>query len=254
MAESNTPAGHPRPLQPREDERALGGPQALPASWLVDFEGAASAEVDRLFEDQRLIQVLAAHDFGGPNWERFQAALARYGVQVLGAWLGNGTIFRRCEDRGLPTLGPRRLSAEDRQEITELTVAESIALFRKKALRAGGWDPERGASLKTYFIGRCLLQFPRNYEKWLRDEQPLDTVPDIEMLEHADLGPGPEALAEGRLVLAAALQATPALMKVARVFVLQEAGYGQAEVAKRLGLTIGAVESLLYRHRQKEGA
>jgi hypothetical protein len=151
-------------------------------------------------------------------------------------------------------MGPRRLSPEDRREITALTVAESIALFRKKAMCAGAWDPQRGASLKTYFIGRCLLQFPRTYENWLRDERPLDTVADLKSLQHADPRPGPATFAEGRLMLAAPLWATPALVKVVKILALLEAGYGQAEVAQRLGLTTGAVESLLYRHRQKRGA
>jgi hypothetical protein len=93
MGEPNAPTGQPRPLQPRREAEAPPRPEALPAAWLVDFEGAASAEVDRLFEDQRLIQVLAAQGFEGPNWARFQEALTRDGVQVLGTWVGNGSNF-----------------------------------------------------------------------------------------------------------------------------------------------------------------
>jgi hypothetical protein len=254
MGEPNKPSDwHRRPLQRPAGEGNPADPEALPAAWLVDFEGNTSAEVDRLLEDQRLFQVLATQNFDGPIWDRFQDALTRYGLQVLRSWLGTGLIFRRCEERGLPTKGPKHLSAEERLEVAALTVAESIVIFRKKALREGAWDSGRGASLRTYFIGRCLLQFPRIYERWLRSERALELVGDPEQLEHADPGPSPEAQAETRLMLAAAL-AAPGVLKVAKALVLLEAGYGQAEAARRLGVSVGAIESLLYRHRKKEGA
>jgi hypothetical protein len=242
-----------RPLQRPGGDGTPADPEALPAAWLMDFDGDTSAEVDRLLEDQRLCQVLATQDFEGPIWDRFQDALTRYGIQVLRSWLGTGLIFRRCEERGLPTRGPQRLSADERLELAALTVAESIVIFREKALREGAWDSDRGASLRTYFVGRCLLQFPRIYERWLRSERILELVDDPEQLEHVDPGPGPEAQAELRLMLAAAL-AAPGVLKVAKVLVLLEAGYGQAEAARRLGMSIGAIESLLYRHRKQEGA
>jgi DNA-directed RNA polymerase specialized sigma24 family protein len=244
--------------EPSPVKRRSSGPPndigSLPTSWLVDFEGGPSAKaVDRLVEDSRLYHVLAAQGFEGPGWERFKDALARYGLQVLLSWLHSGVIFKRCRERGLPTQRQVRLNWEDVRELASITVADAIDSFREKVLRTGSWDPDRGASLKTFFIGQCLLRFPRVYQKWLRDEQAWLLTDEPESHGVVDSSLGPEALAETRLLLAGAL-AEPSSLKLARVLFLMDTGYGQAEIARRLGTTVGSIESLLYRHRRKEGA
>jgi len=242
------------PIQRRRGASPPEGLESLPSSWLVDFEGGSSAEaIDRLIEDSRLYHALAAQDFEGPNWNRFKDALARYGLQVIGSWIRTGLIFKRCRERGLPTERPVRLQAGERSELAAITVAEAIAAFRDRVLRNGNWDPDRGASLRTYFIGQCLLRFPRVYKNWLRAEKGMDLASLPEDDQITDQGPGPEALAETRLLLASAV-AVPAMMKVARVLLLVESGYRQDEIARRLDMSISSIESLLYRHRRKEGA
>jgi hypothetical protein len=32
------------------------------------------------------------------------------------------------------------------------------------------WDHRRGATLRTYFIGQCLIRFPNIYRRWLAGE------------------------------------------------------------------------------------
>ena len=242
------------PIKRRQGSGLNQNLDALPASWLVDFEGSISAEtVDRLVEDRRLYQVLSRQNFEGPGWERFQNALARYGLQVLRSWIHKGLIFRRCHERGLPTKKPVPLEREQVDELAATTVAEAIHAFRARVLRRNAWDPGRGASLRTYFIGQCLLQFPRIYERWLRTEQEWALVDRPDNLDVVEMSPGPAAVAETRLLLSAAL-AAPRALQLARVLHMIDSGYGQVEVARRLGMSVGSVESLLYRHRRKVGA
>jgi DNA-directed RNA polymerase specialized sigma24 family protein len=227
---------------------------ALPASWLVDFEGTKSAdEVDRLVEDQRLFQVLSSQNFGGPGWERFQDALARYGLQVLLSWIHKGLIFKRCRERGIPTKKPVLIDAAEVEQLAFSTVAEAIHAFRERVLRRHQWKAEGGASLRTYFIGQCLFQFPRVYARWLREEQEWAALERPKQFAELDKAPGPAEQAETRILLTAAF-AAEGTRKLARVLHLIDAGYGQEEVAEQLGITVGAIESLLYRHRRREGA
>jgi len=255
----------PQPRHCTDDEgtsfvqRRTGSPSdeylaALPASWLVDFEGTNDAEaVDRLVEDGRLYQVLSTQNFEGPGWERFQDALARYGLQVLMSWIHKGLIFRLCRERGIPTKRPVLIDAVGVDHLAYGTVAEAIHAFRERVLRRDKWTPAGGASLRTYFIGQCLFQFPRVYERWLREEQEWAALERPTELAVLDPAPGPAEQAEVRLLLTTAL-AVDGTRRLAKVLHLIDAGFGQAEVAERLGLTVGAIESLLYRNRRREGA
>jgi hypothetical protein len=38
-------------------------------------------------------------------------------------------------------------------------------------LKPGKWDYHRGATLKTFFVGACLLQFPNVFEVWATEQR-----------------------------------------------------------------------------------
>ncbi len=46
-------------------------------------------------------------------------------------------------------------------------VTVALAPFRDEVLLPGLWDPAKGASLTTYFVGQCILRFPNVYRSWL---------------------------------------------------------------------------------------
>ena len=51
--------------------------------------------------DKRLRGELAACDFGGEQYQRFEEELARYRMSVLRAWTYSGYIFQLAAKRGL---------------------------------------------------------------------------------------------------------------------------------------------------------
>ena len=59
----------------RDSTRALM--RCRPPGWWTSRARRTRKHLDRLVEDERLYRVLAAQDFEGPGWERFQDALAR---------------------------------------------------------------------------------------------------------------------------------------------------------------------------------
>lgn len=240
-------------VQRRPDSHDLRR-QALPQAWLVDFDGVVSDQVDRLAADNRLYRTLAAAGFRGPGWDRFSDALARYGLQVLRAWIGTGAIFVRCRQRGYRTERRIQLQEDEVIELASMTVAQAIATFRHSVLPKGRWDPEKGASLRTFFIGQCLMKFPRVYATWIRDNPRFELVPEFVDQSVADPSSDPAHLVEIRSLLADAIGSNSQERTLVKVLALLTTGHTQYEIAAQLDMTVGAVESLLFRHRRKVGA
>ncbi len=62
---------------------------------------------------------------------------------------------------------------ETRQDLAIDTVVAALSAFRDEVLnlKENRWNPAKGASLKTFFIGQCKWQFPNVCQKWRRLHQ-----------------------------------------------------------------------------------
>ncbi len=130
--------------------------------------------------DRELLEELAAAGFAGPVYEMFAAGLAAYGLAVTMAWLGTGEIVARCESAGDPVPGTdvsaRSWSAAawagaawtggERLELATETVARALDLFLREVPAAGRWDRRRSPSMKAFFIGACVREFPGVFRAW----------------------------------------------------------------------------------------
>lgn len=226
----------------------------VPPSWLADFEGVAADQIDRMAADQRLYATLSRVGFSGPYWTRFSDALAAYGLQVLKAWIAKGTVFLLCRQKGYKTERRIRLDQQGIEDLASMTVAVAITRFRDGVLRRGRWDPDRGASLRTFFIGQCLIQFPAVYRTWLRENRPMPVVDKLPDRPVTGIESDPAQTAETAVLLAAVILSESRRRALHRVLAMDAAGFSQGETAEQLGLSVSAVESLLYRHRKRVGA
>src|SRR6266702_2035011 len=119
-------------------------------------EQARVENAKRRLGDRALLAELAVADFTGPVFEVAVTEFAAYGIAVLMAWMRTGQII-------------------------------------DKVLKPGKWDPRRGASLKTFFVGACLLQFPNVFEAWLTEQRKWAQVNDEEpILDDAVGGADPQ--------------------------------------------------------------
>ncbi|WP_433329481.1 hypothetical protein [Spirillospora sp. CA-294931] len=145
-------------------------PEDLPEG--VDLDRHRRTE--RLLGDAQKVRELAAAGFTGPAMEVVKGELAEYAIAVLMAWTRNGEIMKRTRARGRPIsvveYGPGRWEYEDRLELAIETTARALDYFVDTALAGGRWDPRKGAALKTYFVGACVLQFPNVYAVWAREQ------------------------------------------------------------------------------------
>jgi hypothetical protein len=201
--------------------------------------------------DAELVTGLMLRGYAGRPWAKFANALAEYAVEVLRAWIASGAIFAKCRAKGVRGLGALQLHARDDDdaiEIAGMTVAVALVAFREKVLIPGRWRPDRGASLKTFFIGQCLFQFPDAYRQWAREMHgvPLDlqaNVGDLALV-HPPAAPTSVVAELRRHLRVLAHDEAPALN------VMVEMGFSHNEIAATTGQTPKAVELKIYRLRK----
>lgn len=241
----NSPAPEPLVL--------AGGRSIQPVEPGARFAREAES-VDRLAADVELIGALMCVQYAGADWLKFREALARYGVAVLCKWILNGQIFRECAAKGFGAIKRRRRVDEDEAlGIAGETVAHAIQFFREKVLIPAVWDPAKGASVRTYFVGACILHFPNIYRQVQGGERLEGRLvqDDDEGVPHANLADvrrfsRPDEVAE----LMRHYDRLPD--EETKVMVRERAeGYTDAEIGERLKTTRKAVETRFYRlHRR----
>jgi hypothetical protein len=70
------------------------------------------ANLERRLADQKLRDALAAEEFTGPRYRRFEGELAAYGISVLRGWMHSGHIFKLTAGRGFQ-LSPTEYELEE---------------------------------------------------------------------------------------------------------------------------------------------
>lgn len=216
--------------------------------WLRNEHLSLAEKVDRLAADTELYRYLEHQRFDGPDYEYFQTVLARYGQAVIAGWMHRGIIEAKCREKRLrhvPDLGGVRFHNDDVDEIVLETVAEALYYFRDRVLVVGGWDADRGASLRTYFIGQCLIRFVSVANRWLK-EQAGDFLGIKDDVRQDEV----DAEADVEADVLNALAAHQVLQHVSRADArialrLQSRGYSLREISHQLGRTEKAVESMI---------
>lgn len=232
---------------------------------LAEFANTKAAQrLAQLEADTTLMFRLSTEGFEGESWREVYQALIDYGFSVMRAWIVTGLIFTKMAEKGRKVAPPppRGIPRDDAIELAYDTVADAVVDFRDRVLMKGRWDPSKGANLTTFFIGNCLLfQFPNLYRDWRK--QQLRSVRSVSVdgdEDHPAIhlpatdDPAHEVMAADttRRVIAETLgpirgETNKAILR------LRGEGFGIDEIAETLGLEYEAVESRIYRARQKLG-
>jgi len=223
---------------------------------LVEFESNAAAErLGRLAADRELVQTLQWLSFSreSEEWGKLAYALVEYGYSVFKGWFITGVAVERAKARHvrgitrLPAI--LKLDQDDAHALAADLMVDAVEVFRAKVLARNKWDAERGATLKTYFVGHCLFQLPDVYKRWRRDE---DLVP-VSFELTRDLEQRGELAEVGtRAVESVRLEAVIDLIdnpETIAMFELFSAGFSYDEVADMLDVTEAVVRTRLSRAR-----
>jgi DNA-directed RNA polymerase specialized sigma24 family protein len=167
-----------------------------------------------------------------------------HGDAVVGR---HGHVFVKLREKGRPLAPTLGIPRHDALELAEDTVAEAIVHFRDRVLKRGVWDPAKGASLTTYFIGNCLMfQFPNLYRTWRSDRAKsarFDSMTDSDDRDNPIiLLPGPddpehEVVSRDHTQRATAKILEPVTGETNKTILrLRAEGFGVDEIAELLGL------------------
>lgn len=285
MGEAEEAGQQPARLSPGHPEAACSAPaghgalqgdcDSIPAADAVECEigdedlsvpgdPRERAQVEnaaRRLADRALVEELAAAGFTGPGFDVTVNELAAYGTATLMSWMRTGEIARKCRSRGRPLAGADRVMArwsrDDRLEIAVEATARALRYFVDVVLKAGKWDHRGGASLRTFFIGACLLQFPNVYEVWVNEQRRWD---EIDLVEPGAEEPGlgrmtawadpVAATVIGRQRVRELLAGIPDPKTRTATAMVVMLGYEHADAGAELGLTAEAVGARLYRLRK----
>lgn len=248
-----------RPVQPSV---AGPGPHAAAESsgtevlsWrLQEFDDRSEARHLERLADAKIIEKLreTGGDPDSPEWRLFSAALIEYGLAVLVAWAGAGRLRQRAIERGVrgaARVPAGRIRGERAETLALDVVIAAVTAFREKGIER--WRPDGGASLKTYFIGRCLMEIPDVHRAWRSRET--EEIPAVlyAVIDDGRFGSFPAEAAEARLLLDEIFEKDP---DIRRAFELQQAGYSLEEIATILStptstMTKPALSTRMYRLR-----
>jgi hypothetical protein len=207
---------------------------------------------ERLRYDVDALLKLQLSGWSDEVWSPVAEALAEYGYAVMAGWLVTGKIYAQVKAIGKPVTPCPHAWMDDEaiQTLADETVALAIRKF-KKVLFEGAWKAERGASLATYFVGQCKIQFPNVYRKWhLGEEKHRTSGVEFNSERVSRLDPALEAIgyggAEGVLEMMA-----PLVAQVFRLKFLE--GYTYPEIADMVEgvANAKAAENMVTRERAR---
>ena len=184
MGGSGERPGQPPPAGPRATRGSttlLTRPDAddiasVVGTGMLDEERTITAEANKwltaVFADRDWLERLRAEGFQGPRYEMLATGLVGYGYPVLAALIRTRRVFVMTRRQGRPVPLPPAANEhlhdpEVRLDLAEMTSVVALRLFRIRALEHQQWDPRRGASLTTYFVGAEIRAFPNVYRQWL---------------------------------------------------------------------------------------
>ncbi|RZU46690.1 hypothetical protein EV385_6767 [Krasilnikovia cinnamomea] len=247
-------------------ERPNGVPDSLESSLdqledhINDTDATTRDAADRLWlrqDDVELVERMTKKGFVGWEYDTFINDLARYGHAVIRVWIHTGEAYRRAFELGRPVSHAHRprhpVLPDDASALADLAVTFGLKLFIKKGLMQGQWQADGGASLRSYFIGSCLLTLSNACRSWKPDSPdqsavPYDVVDDIPTQRAGD---DPERVVLLRSIIAGLLEEESPVDKL--ILRLRAVGYTEGEVAEIVGegATAKSVEHKIARARRR---
>ena len=236
-----------------ENGRWIQAETALaPTEIEADESGAGPA--GRLQADRLMVEAILEEGLGGPRHRELQDELIRYAVPVLRQILRDGRIISKCTKLGRPpgdSVAWLDFTEADREELARDMVADADHVFTNAVFRTRRWSADRAtgqASLKTYFVNACVLQFPALYRKRLSQRR--TQLAGLQVIEGGGEATRDPSEALDRQDEVARLLSRIPDPKMREFLVLRALGYPAAEAAQRVGLTEKAAENRLRRIRK----
>ena len=215
-------------------------------------------ESERLAGDRELYEILREQGFQGRDYDDFEIELMGYGFACIKKWILTKELLAKCDEKlnFVPKEEDVRLdllTADEAEEIAQDIVVESVLGFREDALVGGKWSPTGGASLKTFFVGRCLIEACKVLDHRARAlKRAARYIQEVEEDDLLEL-PSRDTPLEAQFELDDELRRVAGLLsdKELEVARLHSEGLSAKEIADKLGMIPRNVNKALERVRAK---
>jgi hypothetical protein len=227
--------------------------EAVLAPGEIEADESSDDTVRRLRADQLVVEAIIEEGLGGKRHLELQDELIRYAVPVLRMLLADGRIISKSTKLGRPpadSVAWLDFTEADREQLARDMVADAERVFTRAVFETKRWSPDRPgrrASLKTYFVNACVLQFPSLYRKWLSQRRavPVGLQVDLSGAEVVtDRSESVDLHDEAGCLLRGIRDP-----KTRELVALRAIGYTVAAAAERLGITEKAAEGKLVPHQ-----
>lgn len=198
-------------------------------------------------------------NFGGPRYAAFIDDLYGYAWPVMLHAIRTGrvaAINTGVPHGAIPAEEQQLLhdSSEEREELALAAIARAERKF-KTTLQRQYWDPAKGRSLRSYFIGACARAFWEEHAEWSRRRRRhLRAIANLAAdgsARYEESADDPELQVSRKeavsLLLGKARHKSPELEAI---FLGMLNGLTVAELAERLGYSDRAIEGRLYHFRK----
>jgi len=208
--------------------------------------------------DAALYERLGDPCLGKAAYEALAISLIQYSHPILRSWLASGQIYSECRKKRRPVhptepeLHHLALHPGEVADLVNDTLAEAIIFLRVRAMtEEDRWRSDGGASLKTYFVGTCVLTFQTVFRQW-RSQRTHSTASYHETQNVPE--PASNDNVENDCLTQVEMDDMPA--DIRKIVYYRISGLTFAEIAERIGApSAAAVEQRLrrYRNRRRDG-
>ncbi|MFH9800446.1 hypothetical protein [Streptomyces virginiae] len=157
-------------MQDRTSE--LDGAPEAPAGQQAAAKPPKRGNPEKLEADRALYARLQQRDFTGWEMDLLREDLWLYGWKCLSAWTQDGTIIEKCGERDIVVpsrwfeVETLRRRGDLRDEVVHTSVERAVRIFTEQYLPAARWDPNKGATMRTYFLRTCMYAFRDAFKDW----------------------------------------------------------------------------------------
>jgi hypothetical protein len=226
----------------------------------IEADESPDAVAARLRADQLVVEAILEEGLGRPRHQALHEALKEYAEPVLYQALLSGRIISICT-KLLPkwkgSMAWLDFTEDDCEQFARDMMDRAWPGFSKAVFVTQKWsanwrsadEPDKQpASLTTYFVNACALQYPTLERKWRnnRRAQPAGLLPD---LGASGTVRDPSEIVADHDEALRLLKSIPD-RSIQKVLALRSIGYTAAEAAERVGLTEKAAEGRMGRIRK----
>jgi hypothetical protein len=207
--------------------------------------------------DARIVERVRQAGEGSREYLELSTILLEIGVGTLTNLRKNNSLFPTLRQHRIAVPKPPESWPKDAPGVIYLSVRGTVPNFMRRQVLDGGWDPNKGTTLKTFFVTASLYGFAKEYRTYYKEEtggQRMEyCVDDVALLVDHDQEYEAASLESAAVHRDTLRRLLPPDTDPELLIILVRASqhFTQKEIADNLGVSEEAVSSRIRRFRRR---